>query len=329
MGAGRVTAVDVARQAGVAVSTVSYILNDSPGQTFTAATKDRVRQAAKDLGYVPSAAARALRRGRSHNVLVLLPDMGIGESLAHVVDQLSDALERHGYAVVFRRSRAGRSATSLAAELAPAAVVSLVPVTDDEVAGLGAAGVPLVRALGGDDGVTDRDLVQQAIGRAQAQHLLDLGHRHLAYAASDDARVEPLAGRRLAGVREVVDAAGAGDLVVAPVPLDAAAAADVVAGWLRSPTPPTAVCAYNDVVALAVLAGMRRQGVGCPDGLAVVGVDDVVAARLGDPPLTTVDFHLDALTSELAEAVLDRVLGRGDGRQAVWPGVELVRRAST
>lgn len=329
MGARRVTAVDVARRAGVAVSTVSYILNDAPGQTFTPATKDRVHAAVRELGYVPSAAARALRQGRSHNVLVLLPDMGIGEALAHVVDRLSDTMDQHGYSVVFRRSRAGRSATALVAELAPAAVVALARLTPDEVAGLESAGVPLVQDVGGRDGITDREVLQADIGRAQARHLLDLGHRRLVYAAPDDERLEPLARHRVAGVRAVTREAGLPDPDVVRVPLHPEAAGDVVRAWVDAPEPPTAVCAYNDLVALAVLAGMSRHAVACPADLAVVGVDDVVAARLSVPPLTTVDFHPDELTAELTGVLLDRLLARPTAPRASWTGVELVRRGST
>jgi DNA-binding LacI/PurR family transcriptional regulator len=74
----RVTSADVARVAGVSRATVSYVLNDTPHQTISAATRTRVFEAASSLGYAPSAAARALRTGRSDVVLCLLPDWPIG-----------------------------------------------------------------------------------------------------------------------------------------------------------------------------------------------------------------------------------------------------------
>ena len=73
--ANRVTGRDVAERAGVSRATVSYVLNDTPRQTISAGTRDRVREAATQLGYSPSAAARTLRTGRSDVVLCLLPGM--------------------------------------------------------------------------------------------------------------------------------------------------------------------------------------------------------------------------------------------------------------
>lgn len=77
----RVTAKDVARRAGVSQSTVSYVLNDTPNQTISDDTKKRVRLAAEELNYMPSAAARTLRRGTSDTVLVIIRDAQIGRSL--------------------------------------------------------------------------------------------------------------------------------------------------------------------------------------------------------------------------------------------------------
>ena len=70
------------------------------------------------------------------------------------------------------------------------------------------------------------------------------------------------------------------------VPLEPCRAADAVAGWREEQV--TAVCAYNDDVALAVLAGMRRHGLTAPCDLAVIGADDIPAASLTEPPLTTI-----------------------------------------
>jgi DNA-binding LacI/PurR family transcriptional regulator len=73
---------------------------------------------------------------------------------------------------------------------------------------------------------------------------------------------------------------------VRTVPLEPRAAAAAVGGWRHEQV--TAVCAYNDEVALAVLAGMRRHGLTAPHDLAVIGADDIPAAALTEPPLTTI-----------------------------------------
>ena len=74
-----VTSADVARESGVSRTTVSYVLNGTPGTSISDATRQRVLEAAARLGYAPSAAARTLRSGRSDLVLCLLPDWPVGQ----------------------------------------------------------------------------------------------------------------------------------------------------------------------------------------------------------------------------------------------------------
>src|SRR5690242_1058944 len=98
--AGRVTSADVARLAGVSRATVSYVLNDRPGQSISTDTRSRVLDAAARLGYAPSAAARALRSGRSEVVLCLLPDWPIGPEVGALLGNLSTEMARAGLTFV-------------------------------------------------------------------------------------------------------------------------------------------------------------------------------------------------------------------------------------
>src|SRR4051812_31983440 len=94
------TSADVARLAGGSPATVSYVLNDTPPQTISAPTRSRVLEAAGSLGYAPSAAARALRTGRSDVVLCLLPDWPIGPEVGTLLGNLSTELARNGLTFV-------------------------------------------------------------------------------------------------------------------------------------------------------------------------------------------------------------------------------------
>ena len=96
----RITSADVARLAGVSRATVSYVLNDTPRQSISADTRNRVLDAAATLGYAPSAAARALRTGRSDVVLCLLPDWPIGSEVGSLLGFVSTALAREGLTFV-------------------------------------------------------------------------------------------------------------------------------------------------------------------------------------------------------------------------------------
>ncbi|AEV83836.1 LacI family transcription regulator [Actinoplanes sp. SE50] len=321
----RITSADVARRAGVSRATVSYVLNNTSGQSISPATRDRVLQAAAGLGYAPSAAARTLRTGRSDVVLCLLPDWPIGNEVGNLLGNLSTALAREGLTFVAHPgSREDRPIAEIWKALTPAAVLSFTDFSDDEREAMRAAGVALVVALLGRPGRHGRELEvpQQLVGRRQAEHLAGTGHQRLGYAYPDDPRLQIFADPRLAGVR----AAAPVDPVVRVVPLDAAQASAAVARWCADGV--TAICAYNDEVALAVLAGARRLGLAAPTDVAVIGVDDIPAARLAVPPLTTVTTDQLTLAAHLATTVVAAVGGRAAPPLPTGDLIQLVVRDS-
>jgi DNA-binding LacI/PurR family transcriptional regulator len=304
----RVTAKDVALHAGVSASTVSYVINNTPNQTIPDATRTRVLDAVQHLGYRPSAAARALRSGTSRTVLLVLPDAPIGPSIAQLIDSLTDALDPHGYTVVYRRHRRGQDLDRLWHELLPAALVDVMVLGPGEEHGLAAAGIPVVAVRGDDEGPGTIGSAQTAIGRRQVEHLRSRGHHRLGYASLPDERVRMFHEPRLAGVRLECAGAGLPDPVVLPVPPQIEAAVEAVSAWRSGPDPVTAVCAFNDEVAFTLLAAMARLGLRAPDDLALIGVDNQFLSPFSIPPLTSVDIHVDHLAAELAEALLERLL---------------------
>ena len=319
----RVTSADVARLAGVSRATVSYVLNDTPRQTISADTRTRVLDAATRLGYAPSAAARALRTGRSDLVLCLLPDWPIGPEVGALLGHLSAALARHGLTfIVHPGTRRDRPIADIWKAITPAAVIAFADFTDAEIAAMRSAGVALVVALLGRDRSRGHELAvpQRLVGRRQAEHLARAGHTRLGYARPDDERLEIFAAPRLAGVRDAVRERGLVEPVVDTVALDPGPAAEAVRRWRAAGV--TAVCAYNDEVALAVLAGIRARGLAAPADLAVIGVDDIPPARLAAPALTTVTTDQAALAGYLAATVVAEV---GGGPGPALPAADLVR----
>jgi len=325
----RVTSADVARAAGVSRATVSYVLNDTPRQTISAGTRTRVLDAAASLGYAPSAAARTLRTGRSDVVLCLLPDWPIGQEVGAMLGNLSTALARSGLTFVAHPgSREDRPIAEIWKALTPAAVLAFTDFSDDEIDAMRAAGVALVVALLGRARQRRRELEvsQQLVGRLQAEHLAAQGHTRLGYADPDDDRVRIFAELRLDGVRTACAAHRLPDPVVRTVPLDPGGAAEAVRRWRRGGV--TGVCAYNDEVALAVLAGMRPDGLAAPADLAVIGVDDIPAARLAAPALTTVTTDQVAGAAHLAETIVAAIHGRPELRIPMTDLVQVVPRES-
>jgi DNA-binding LacI/PurR family transcriptional regulator len=321
----RVTSVDVAREAGLSRATVSYVLNDTPHQSIPEATRRRVLEAAARLGYTPSAAARALRSGRSDVVLFLLPDWPIGTTVGRLLEHLSDALADRGLVLVAHpRGPRSRPAAHIWTATGPAAVLGWEEFDEAEVAAMDRAGVRVAAAMLGGGPQGGEGATQQRIGRLQVEHLVAAGHRRLGYASSDDERVRDFAVPRLAGVRQACAELGLDQPLVRTVPNDPRGAAEAVTAWRV----PTGVCAYNDEVALAVLAGMRAHGLRAPDDLAVVGVDDIPAAATADPPLSTVSTDLRAYAEYLAGVTRSRLDGTSPPSPPGPDTVSVTARAS-
>ncbi|MEU8234979.1 LacI family DNA-binding transcriptional regulator [Actinoplanes sp. NPDC048967] len=325
----RVTSADVAKLAGVSRATVSYVLNDTPHQTISAATRGRVIDAATSLGYAPSAAARALRTGRSDVVLCLLPDWPIGPEVGTLLGNLSTELARSGMTFVAHPgSQADRPIADLWKAITPAAVLAFTDFSPAEIDAMRAAGVALVVGLLGRSTSPRRELEvpQQRVGRLQAEHLVTAGHTRIGYAYPDDDRVRIFAEPRLEGARLTCAARDVTGPAVRVVPLDAEAAEPAVRAWHDEGV--TAVCAYNDDVAMAVLAGMRRLGLHAPADLAIIGVDDIPAARLAVPALTTVTTDQAAVAAHLATTVLAAINGRPIPPSELSGIVQVVQRES-
>ena len=137
----RITSKDVAREAGVSQSTVSFVLNGTPGQTIPEETRRRVLDAAKKLDYRPRASARSLAAGRSDVVLLALPGLPISANLSRFIEQLAAALAEHGLSLVTHLAEGhGRPLPDLCAAVDASAVISLIPFDEETTEALHRAG---------------------------------------------------------------------------------------------------------------------------------------------------------------------------------------------
>ncbi|GAA1345917.1 LacI family DNA-binding transcriptional regulator [Saccharothrix algeriensis] len=301
----QVTSADVARAAGVSRATVSFVLNGTPNKSLTEATRERVRQAAERLGYAPSAAARDLRRGRSDVVLMLEPDWPLSLARAELARELSVGLAAAGLVLLTHRlDDGGTSIAHLRRALDAAAVIRFrsarppVPFSPNAV--------ELDVHLFGEGPL---HFSQDRVGGIQAEHLLGRGHTRLGYALPPGPTGAELARGRAEGVRRTCAGHGRDApvaLVVEPAAPGAAVRAFLDAGV-------TAVCAFNDDVAMALLAGLRGLGRRAPGHLAVVGVDDNPPSAFTDPPLTTVRFDGPRTARVLTGVTVDALAGRAVG----------------
>lgn len=287
----RTTSADVAHRAGLSRTTVSQILNGNV-TAFPQETRDRVVAAAAELNYRPSRAGRALATGVSDMVVITVPSTSFGPHFQDTVDQVTEAAAALGMGVVVRFAGRDTAATVTSVlDLRPMVVMDLGVFTPEQGRLIEAAGtrlIPPVPAVGQD--LTDK--VDLLIGRLQVEELVRCGKRSIIFAQLQDSREAPYGDYRLRGVQAECVARGLPEPIVIQVQLIENLATKALDSALKvSNDDAVGVCAYNDDVAIAVIAAARRLGLAIPAQIGVVGVDHTRLGQLVAPRLTTV--HID------------------------------------
>jgi LacI family transcriptional regulator len=292
-----VTIAEVAKQAGVGVATVSRVLNGSPA--VREETRRRVLDAIEALGYAPNAAARALSTGRSLAVAVVAPFFtrpSVMERLRGVSHVLAGAgyqlvlfdVERPGEAAeYFRRLSGGGGLDALLS-------ISLCP-ADDDLERFADAGVPVILVDHPHVSVPAVHTDDVAGGRLATEHLLELGHRRIAFLGDFEHNYYGFvsSARRRVGYEQALAAAGieVDPAIVLRGPHGREAAAALTREALDGPEPPTALFAASDTQAVGALEAAEALGARVPGDLSVVGYDDIELARHAG--LTTVAQPLE------------------------------------
>lgn len=331
-----VTIRDVARRAGVSVATASRALNGK--QVVNAGTRDRVLSVVQELGFRPSQNARRLSLGRTLTVGVMVSFLTrpqAAERLRGVDAVLSDSeFDLVIYNVESVQKRDHFLDTLADSRRTDGLIVMSLPPAPEAVAALARAAVPVVfidvhvpwvatmpRVVGDD----------AAGGAMAARHLLELGHRAIAFIG--DAPENPFSFTssrdRQAGMTQELARSG---LVMRQDWIGLGAhgryeALDLARRMLASQPRPTAIFAASDTQALGVVAAAREAGLHVPDDLSVVGYDDIEAADYVG--LTTISQHLFESGRQGAEMLLRQIDDRSDEAPISHLTPKLVVRATT
>jgi LacI family transcriptional regulator len=309
------TITDVARRAGVSVATVSRVLNGN--YPVAEPTRARVVEAARDLGYVANAHARALIKSTSGTIGVILHDVS-DPYFAEIVSGIQEVADRHGRLVLLCSSMRdpAREITYielLRAERVDAVILASGYVQDDrflvalqeQARGLRAQGGRLV--VCGPYPIRAQALVPDNAGGAfrVTTHLLENGHREIAHLTGPT--MFSTTDERLSGYRGALSSFGVDvdpDLVVSgDFSRDGAYRSCI--RLLESGTRFSAVFAANDIMAIGALAALRDRGIEVPRDVSLVGFDDIPISRDLAPALTTVAIPMAQMGRRAMEIALD------------------------
>jgi DNA-binding LacI/PurR family transcriptional regulator len=314
---------DVANAAGASISTVSRSFHMP--ELVRPQTRERVLRIAAGLGYVPNRAARGLITGRTGNIGLIVPDIAnpffpalvkAAQARARAKDYsvfLADTSEDPVVEAQLIRAMAKQvdgviacSSRMAEAKLREIANVTSLVLVNRRLSGVPAASMDMA---GG---------IRQAV-----EHLHALGHRSCVYLAGP--RPSWSNRQRQKALKAISDRLGI-DLTILG-PFDPGYEAGLRAADQALAHEPTAIVAFNDLIALGVMARLGDRGVAVPDDVSVVGFDDIQMAAIASPPLTTVW----APTAAVGEAAVDLLLGphAGNGRQVRELRTELRVRSST
>ncbi|EMF28410.1 LacI family DNA-binding transcriptional regulator [Streptomyces pseudogriseolus] len=299
----RPTSRDVAREAGVSQAAVSLVLGDKWRGRVSETTAERVREAARTLGYRPNLAARNLRLGRTRTVLLVVPALTT-EFFAGVYTGAARVASRHGFGVVLYPSPEGIGPARDPFASAQAALDGVIAssMAAEALTAIRGDQLPLVM-LDSDPaagGVTVNLDIADGV-RQVTEHLLGLGHRRFLHLGADvpswtfevrarelEARLRRVAGTSLRTARSPISIKGA------------EAAAEAALSGHR----PTAVVCDDDQLAAGVYKAARRLGLRVPADLSVTGMDDLALATAIDPELTTVRLDAELFGERGMEALL-------------------------
>lgn len=311
---------DVALLAAVSVATASNALN-SPGRV-SAELRQRVQRAVDQLSYVPHAAAQSLRRSRGKLVALMVPNLR-NPFFADLVEAVERQVFERGYSLLLyssgedveaeiRHLNLLRSYRIDGLILAPAG--RREPSHSSTLAALKAPVVLVDRTLDGfgfDTVVLDNQMAGQLAG----SHLVGLGHRRIGVILGSSSLS---AGReRLLGFKEALVAHGVvfDPALMREVGLRDSRAYDAAIELLGRPDRPSAIFAGHSLVLLGVMRAMAELGLGCPDDVSVIAVDDFPWAAAMQPALTIVAQPVAEMAAVSVCLLFDRIEGGGALRE--------------
>jgi DNA-binding LacI/PurR family transcriptional regulator len=328
------TLADVARHAGVAASTVSYVLSGK--RSVSEETRERVRRSIEALKYHPHAGARALASSRSNVVALIVPlrsDMYVPVMMEIAIGVVTKA-RGYGYDVLLMTNDEGSEGIRRVASSARADAVILTDIgmEDDRIATIQQTGVDavLIGVPADPAGLDCVDLDFEQAGRLCVDHLAGLGHRTVAFIGEAEGvyrRRIGFAERTLRGIREGAAARGL-DLVHRPCEGSYEAAAGTLTRILEERPHTTGLIVQNEGIIPPLMSLLRTTGRAVPEDVSIVALCPDHVAEQTAPRLTSVNIPATELGTRAVELLMRRMTAGDPGEVRLIPPSLTVRGSS-
>jgi DNA-binding LacI/PurR family transcriptional regulator len=315
----RVTRQDVAKRAGVSTATVSYVLNGlGDANNISQETQNRVKDAVAELNYVRNVSAQRLAAGKSKVIFIIADNMAVNFSINSTLHQIhqgvSDVCFKHGFNAnvhgVYNNDWGSIREELVLSHRVDGLIIVNPPnnhhiiqeLTDNNfpIVALGSARFPHKNSVNIDN---------FNAAKIATNHLITKGHQEIVHIPFSDLDLTDVA-ERVAGYKKAMaDANLASNCIIRSAGYSFGKAFDVMNALLASDTPPTAVFAGNDIVAIGCMSAIWKKGLNIPEDIAIVGFDDIPVAAYLTPPLTTVRLDGQKQGELAANFLLDLVDG--------------------
>ena len=319
---------DVARIAGTSIATVSRYHNNP--DSLSPELRERVAAAVEETGYAPNSSARALRKGKTKILMVVVPSVGI-PFFGRVMQGIQKAARAAGYTVVIEETQYGEITEDIIGSvLVSRQIDGLILLASSSPFGTrifserSQQRIPII--IGCENISTDSQSLpcvcidNLAAARDATNYLISQGHKKIAVIRGSDRLI--LTKDREYGYRQAMQDAGIAirDDWIVDGDLTIAGAQRATRRLLSCEDRPTAIFCLNDEMALACLAELRDAGLAVPEDMSVLGFDDIPFSSISSPPLSTVAQPAE----EIGERVVNKLFRRMDGLNVDMNETEIV-----
>ena len=334
----RVSIKDVAKEAGVSASTVSYVLNSTPTETISPETTKRVMEAVRNLGYVPNLNARSLSSRRSNLIGVLIPQTEPGKELmfsnpfyGELLSSIEYTARQHGYHLLLSGTKEDQDYRSIAQNRGVDGVIIVGTYPGENLNALKKLDVPivLVDSYIKDEAFHTIGIEDKEGARMATRYLIAKGHRRIAF-ISGSIRENGVNIKRFQGYRDAMLEAGLAidDQAVYSGAVDYEYGMAAAREFLSRGKRQTAAFVTADVITMGLIKGLKQQRVRVPEDLSIVSFDDVYLAQMAYPALTTVHQDIGEKGKQAVQLILNAAKSKEHRHTECILPLRLVERES-